>query len=278
MGIDGYASWVASPNHFVGRGGLNPSYIFLHGTANGSRAQDIAAFFAKTASAVSANYVIGQDGTIICCVDETNAPWANGPITAGHDPWWHPDTNPNLLTIAIEHCKPSTDNSDYLTSVQQQASFGLIRRICQRWKIPMRYGDETGGILPHSSVDPVNRSRCPGVYPWTELFEYLNTLQMDDPGIDKYFFVATNGWGCKQTGKVIGGEILQFYRTFGPGCSQGLSWLGLPVTNQLPVNGTGAFRQWFERACLVFDPKRELDKPPGVPFGENVYLSHVAVS
>jgi hypothetical protein len=107
-------------------------------------------------------------------VSEADGAWGNGVVTTGHDPWWSADLNPNLITISIEHCKPSADNSDVLTEAQKASSFQLIKHICERHGIPKRKADATGGITGHFSIDPVSRSHCPGPYPWDELFAYLN--------------------------------------------------------------------------------------------------------
>ncbi len=164
---------ILSPNYFMGRAGYTPQWVILHGTAGGSSAQNIATYFADPASQASTNYVIGQDGTIICCVVEENAPWANGVLEVGHDPWWSEAINPNFQTISIEHVKPSTDNSDQLTDAQKAASFALVKDICTRWNIPQRAADASGGITGHYSVSPISRARCPGPYPWDDLFTYL---------------------------------------------------------------------------------------------------------
>jgi N-acetyl-anhydromuramyl-L-alanine amidase AmpD len=115
-------------------------------------------------------------------VEEKHGAYANGYVTgepgvAGdgihRDPWWSRDLNPNLVTISIEHVKPSHDNSDELTEVQKMASFRLIQHICERHGIPKQLANAQGGITGHYSMDPVNRSFCPGPYPWEELIAFL---------------------------------------------------------------------------------------------------------
>ena len=165
MSIEPGATWIPCTNFFQGRGGLKPLYIILHGTVGGTSAEAIAHYFQSTqggGNPVSSHYIIGQNGSIVACVDEENAAWANGRFSTGHDPWWDPQINPNHITISIEHCKPSSDNSDPLTQPQQDASFKLVYHICKRWNIPTRLADAHGGITGHFSMDPVNRSRCPG--------------------------------------------------------------------------------------------------------------------
>jgi N-acetyl-anhydromuramyl-L-alanine amidase AmpD len=172
-----------------------PKFVILHGTAGGISAEAIARFFQN--AGVSAHYVIGQDGQIVQCNNELDGAWADGIIDgipmAGlpfrtqsdgvhRDDWWNPNgINPNDMGIAIEHCKPHNDNSDALTPAQQASSLWLVNDICNRWNIPKRFADANGGITGHFSIDAVSRQRCPGQYPWQELFNYLNGGQKPMP-------------------------------------------------------------------------------------------------
>ena len=166
-------------NYFAGRDGLKPLFIIIHGTAGGSTAWSIAEYFKSTegsANPVASHYIIGTDGSIVQCVQETDGAWCNGAVTNGHDSVWdqyvNQGINPNNITIGIEHVKSSTDNSDVLTDHQMNASFALIQEICERWSIPPE------NVLPHSSLDPVNRKNCPGPYPWNGLIEYMKGSSM----------------------------------------------------------------------------------------------------
>jgi len=166
------ALWIPSNNYFPGRFGHTPHWIIIHGTAGFSSAEEVGHYFQR--ADVATHYIIGQDGTLVCCVDEEDGAWGNGGVTKGHDPWWSRTLNPNLVTISIEHVKPSRDNSDELMDIQKRASFTLIKQICDRYNIPKRRADADGGITGHYSMDPVHRSFCPGPYPWDELFAFLN--------------------------------------------------------------------------------------------------------
>jgi N-acetyl-anhydromuramyl-L-alanine amidase AmpD len=153
--------------------GREPKWIILHGTAGGGSVE----WLTNPESQVSAHYVIKGDGTIYQLVDEEAAAWANGILSSGHDEWWSNEVNPNLETISIEHEKLDQTNNVPLTPAQALASFQLVSRICQRWKIPARKADASGGITGHSSIDTVSRSRCPGTYPWENLFQFLGKVQ-----------------------------------------------------------------------------------------------------
>jgi N-acetylmuramoyl-L-alanine amidase len=273
------ALWVPNGNAFVGRDGLKPRYVILHGTAGGTSAQAIANYFASTQGGnnpVSATYVIGTDGTIVQCNSEADGAWANGVFSNGHDSWWDTQVNPNNITISIEHCKASSDNSDALTQPQQAASFKLIHDICQRWNIPMRLADADGGITGHFSIDPVNRSRCPGTYPWDELWAFLKgaggtetMLDLTDPVVQTFFTDGGNGsWKCKKNGVILFGGNLSFYRSKG-----GPALFGLPLANELyPSQYPGTAIVPCERVLIVYDPERKIDNPPIHGSG---YLLHI---
>lgn len=279
---------IPNNNFFSNRGGARPRWIVVHGTGGGSSAQGTALYFQgtqNTQNPVSSHYVIGQDGVIVQCVREADGAWANGYLSAGHDPWWTGAINPNNLTISIEHVKPALDNSTALTVPQMNASFRLIENICDRWGIPKRAADANGGITGHYSLDPLTRSRCPGAYPFAQLYSFLATspaqpqeelviISLTTSGVGQYFEQAPgNVWRCKQTGKVVGNAILDYYRKIGQVGLNGLTCLGLPVTNEMGVPGfPGCVMQRFERGVLYYDPKHLIDRAPGA---EMVYAAHL---
>jgi N-acetyl-anhydromuramyl-L-alanine amidase AmpD len=165
--------WLPSPHYFPGRAGHHPRWIIIHGTAGFYSAEEVGYYFQSTQA--STHYTIGRDGVIVCSVHEHDSAWGNGGVTEGHDSWWSPTLNPNYVTISIEHVKIQRDNSDMLTEIQKRVSFRLVHNICARHMIPPRKADAEGGITGHFSMDPVNRSFCPGPYPWDELLAYLTT-------------------------------------------------------------------------------------------------------
>jgi hypothetical protein len=273
---DPQSVWIPNNNFFVGRNANRAYYIILHGTAGGTSATGIANYFKSTegtTSPVSSHYIIDQAGTIVCCVAEENSAWANGAYSIGHDPWWNINENPNHLTISIEHVKQNADNGNQLTPLQQQASFGLVQRICQRWSIPMQSATVRGGITGHYSIDPVNRSNCPGPYPWQALWTFLqggnNTmLDLTDPVVARYFTDGGNGtWKCNNGVILLGGN-LTFYRSNG-----GPALLGLPLANEIHLaQYPNTAIVPCERALIVYDPNRVIDHPP---MDGPCYLLHI---
>lgn len=268
------AVWIPT-NNYMSRNGYTPKWIILHGTAGFTNARDVGVYFQH--ADVSAHYVIGPDGTIVQCVDEKWAAWANGPIENGADSWWRTYGNGNYPTISIEHVKPHTDNSDELTPAQKAASFRLVAHICERHGIRRAKATADGGITGHFSTDPVNRSRCPGPYPWDELFSYLTNGGEDmaevqiGKGIGAHFKDAGGGiWKC-DNGFVLGGRIRSYWAHY-----EGI--LGLPKSNEIGIGKDGSTLQLFERGILVYDPNYAHDKPPrqpGTNAPDKVYPMHL---
>jgi N-acetyl-anhydromuramyl-L-alanine amidase AmpD len=262
-----------SPFHWNGREGYKPRWIILHGTAG----PGAVSWFQNPQSNVSANYVVERDGSVVCCVEEEHAAWGNGVLTKGHASFWDERINPNLVTISIEHTKLTNDNSDRLTTAQQNASFALIQDICLRHAIPGKEADAQGGITGHYSLDPINRSRCPGPYPWNELWAFLKRSEVTVLQIHQAstFFVEVEPgkrWRCKMPssydGKYyeIAHALLDFYRSFGQVALNGLSIFGLPLSGEIRVPDTkSAIIQRCERGVMLYDPHNELDKVPGLP-------------
>jgi len=121
------------------------------------------------------------------------------------------------------------------------------------------------------SVD-YNRSVMPDFGQWRTAM-----IDLSNPTVAAYFEAAQVGWNCRQTGKNVHGEILDFYIHFGGDALCGLTYLGLPVSNEIALGGShGAVKQYYENACVFFDPAHEFDSRPGAS-GARVYLAHLYV-
>lgn len=286
---------IESLNNNCFQGTNHPRFIVIHGTAGGTSAQAIAKYFVT--AKVSSHYVIGVDGIIVRCIKESDGAWANGVVTGiptqnlpfreygdglHRDYWWHTsDLNPNNETISIEHCKNSDDNSDELTPEQEESSFWLIADICKRHNIPMRFADRDGGITGHFSIDPVDRSKCPGNYPWQKLFSYLRGEEpvkqfiASSRDFDRYFYPSLSEpaiWECKQTGCHITGSNLSYYQQLSVD-GNALPVIGLPMTNETHLTDKDGYNwtiQIFERAIMVYDPEHRKDSQPG---GNDSYIA-----
>lgn len=257
-------------NKSMDRQGQPIKYIVLHGTAGGSSAQAIGEYFRDSNVDASAHFVIGQDGTIVQGVNVLAAAWGNGVLTAGHAAYLPENINPNLYSVSIEHVKPSTDNSDQLTSAQAQNSSELIQRLCDTYNIPKHAGDTSGGVISHADIDPINRSRCPGSYPWNNLWAYLKGDSSEVLSISQasQYFIETvkdQRWHCKSTGYDVADAILKYYQTCTATGLNGLSQYGLPTSGEQPhPTKKGVTYQEFERGVIVYDPTHADDSVLGI--------------
>lgn len=291
------ATWLPNSNYFPDRNGGQARYVIIHGTAGGTSAEAIGNYFASTqntANPVSSHYIIGTAGEIVQAVLEKDGAWANGALTAGHASFWDASINPNNITISIECCKPATDNSSALTAPQFASLCTLVNDICTRHGIAKRAADASGGITGHFSIDPVNRSDCPGPLAWKALYAALGTstttpapptqeedvvtvIELDTPGVSQFWAPSANGaWRCTAPGHdhLMLGNIRSFYVRFGNQGLNGVTYLGLPLTDMFsPKSGT--YAQAFERGVVVDDTSRVIDHAVGLPSTEHCYLAHL---
>jgi len=260
------AIWVPSPFYWPGRAGYTPRWVILHSTTDGQSARAVAARFRDPRIQISAHYIVGQDGEVVQCVSEEDSAWSNGTLTEGHAAWWAPDPNPNYLTLSIEHVKVQADRSDDLTPAQKAASFALTAHLCTRWHIPRHPAGFAGGITGHFALDPVDHARCPGTYPWGELFAYLNQHAIGQKGrlpvtvgaaTGFYGLVTTEQhdvWYCPQRRTELSEPFLSYYQSLRSAHGNATSILGLPISNAYTGND-GLLRQDFERGTLIHDPE-----------------------
>jgi hypothetical protein len=113
------------------------------------------------------------------------------------------------------------------------------------------------------------------VPPWKPVGEEMGKIiDLTDPVVARYFTATSNGqWRCMKTGHSVHDGMLKFYRSFGQDAYCGLTYLGLPLSEEEPIAGhAGVVKQQFERAVLVYDPTHEIDQPPGA---SSVYLMHI---
>ena len=237
--------------------------IVIHKTGGDATPERVEQNFLNTGESV--HYAIGQDGQVWQFILESSGAGGNCCTESGYDPFWdqylHMFHDLNLCTISIEHCDPLPDNSTPLTPAQKDASFKLVAYLARKYNIAPDH------IKGHHTIDPIKRARCPGNYPWDELWAYLkgSIINLTDPIIAGYFGQTADGqWQCKRTGFIVQKGILSFYRSYGQDAYCGLTYLGLPLSNEIPVQGhPGVVKQQFERGWVCYDPTHAIDNPPG---------------
>lgn len=118
-----------------------------------------------------------------------------------------------------------------------------------------------------------NPSLLDAIYAAFPKGEQTMTINLNTPRVSYYFEGSNDVWRCKQTGFLVGHGILSFYRKFGGDALCGLTYLGLPLSNETGVSGhPGIVYQRFERGVLAYDPHHTIDSPPGAG---DVYCMHI---
>lgn len=143
-----------SPNFDARAPGKAPRLLILHYTDLPS-AFDSLAILQDPARAVSAHYLVDEDGSVIRLVQEEMRAWHAGKS------WWEGETDINAISIGIEIQNPGHSHGYRpFPDEQMQAVFTLCRDIATRHKIL------PGHVLAHSDIAPA-RKKDPGeLFPW----------------------------------------------------------------------------------------------------------------
>ena len=246
--------------------------IVIHKTGGDPTPESVQQTFLSDGGSV--HDVIGQDGRVWQFVLESRGAGGHCCPERGYNPFWDQYLNKfrdlNHCTLSIEHCDPDGDNRTPLTPAQKDASFKLVAYLAKKYTMAPDH------IKGHNTIDPIHRALCPGNSPWDDLSAYLkgSIIDLTHPVVARYFSYLDNDvWKGSQTGFVAGNGILNFYRHFGVDGLNGLTYLGLPLSNEIPIAGhTGVVKQAFERGIVCWDPNHEVDSPPGAG---KAYLMHL---
>lgn len=141
------------------------------------------------------------------------------------------------------------------------------------------YGETANGLIALDPyiAKPISRTDAE----WTSILQFNQIwillrkeedviLDISMPVIATHFSqIDADHWRCKATGKIIQFGILDWYRSNGAKPYGGFSILGLPKSNEQPLQGGKAVRQFYERGVAVYDPDNLYGKPEG---SGDVYL------
>lgn len=164
--------FVPSPNHGERAGGRRPDMLLLHYTGMPS-AEAALQRLCDPAAAVSAHYLVLEDGAVIQLVAEDRRAWHAG---AGS---WAGESDVNACSIGVEIANAGHDGGlPPYPEVQVGAVIALARAIIGDWSIP------ADRVLAHSDVAP-SRKEDPGeLFPWDRLAEAGIGLWVDPPPPD----------------------------------------------------------------------------------------------
>lgn len=158
--------WVPSPNFNQGRKGKKIIAIVNHITAGSY--PGCLNWLCNPKAQASAHYLVTKSGEIYQLVKDEDTAWHAGRAVK---PAWrlYDGTNPNLVTIGIEH---EGQPRDTMPDAQYQATLWLHRELVRRYGIPV----DRDHIIGHCVIDTVSRANCPGPgFPWQRLFADLQT-------------------------------------------------------------------------------------------------------
>jgi hypothetical protein len=141
---------ILSPNYSVRTSPIT-KFTPHHVAVADALAEAVAIGFQRPERRASANYIIGVDGTIICCVPEEYMAWTSSS-----------DVNDNQA-ITVEVCN-STGAPDWkISDAALEALINLGADICRRYNLPgfKWTGDKNGTLTTHKMF---YATACPGPY------------------------------------------------------------------------------------------------------------------
>ncbi len=176
------AEWRASPNHGP-RQGDAPDMLLLHYTGMASTDEAID-WLCDPARAVSAHYVVREDGRILQLVPEERRAWHAGVSS------WAGAQDINSRSIGIEIANTGHEHGyPPFPQVQIAALIALCRDIVTR------HGIAPARVLAHSDVAPLRKSDPGEKFPWDALHRAgIGHLVAEEAPTDgRYFMRGEHG-------------------------------------------------------------------------------------
>lgn len=154
---------LASTNNYTqGRNGYKVCKITPHHAAGVISAEQLAKIFQNPNRQASANYCIGNDGTIVGGVDENNRAWTSSSRSNDFQ----------AITIEISNC--STGGDWPISEAAWNSLVNLCVDICKRYNFRLEYdGTKNGSLTTH---DMFANTNCPGPYLKGRLKELADTV------------------------------------------------------------------------------------------------------
>lgn len=153
---------ASSSNYTKGRNGYKVCKITPHHAAGVISAEQLAKIFQNPSRQASANYCIGDDGTIVGGVDENNRAWTSS------------SRSNDFQAITIEISNSSTGGDWPISDEAWNSLVNLCVDICKRHNFRLEYdGTKNGSLTTH---DMFANTNCPGPYLKGRLQELANTV------------------------------------------------------------------------------------------------------
>ena len=153
---------ASGSNYTKGRNGYKICKITPHHAAGVISAEQLAKIFQNPNRQASANYCIGNDGTIIGGVDESNRAWTSSSRSNDFQ----------SITIEVSNC--STGGEWPISDASWNSLVNLCVDICKRYNFRLSYdGTKNGSLTTH---DMFANTNCPGPYLKGRMQELANTV------------------------------------------------------------------------------------------------------
>ncbi len=143
------SKFVESPNHYNGRTAKICKFT-PHHMAGILTAERCAEIFKNRNRNASANYCIGNDGEIICCVDENNGAWTSSSK-------WNDN---QAITVEVSNCEIGGEWR--ISDKAWNTLVNLAVDVCKRYNFRLVYdGTPNGSLTTHRMFAA---TACPGEY------------------------------------------------------------------------------------------------------------------
>ena len=153
---------ASGSNYTKGRNGYKICKITPHHAAGVISAEQLAKIFQNPNRQASANYCIGNDGTIVGGVDESNRAWTSS------------SRSNDFQAITIEISNSSTGGEWPISDAAWNSLVNLCVDICKRYNFKLEYyGTKNGSLTTH---DMFANTNCPGPYLKGRMQELADTV------------------------------------------------------------------------------------------------------
>ena len=160
------------------------------------------------AAAVSAHYVVAEDGVVVRLVDEAKRAWHAGKS------WWRGVTDVNSASIGIEIVNPGHEfGYRPFPEAQMAAVEDLVRGIVGRHAIA------PGNVVGHSDIAPARKDDPGELFDWPRLAraglaDPVPAARLDPGWTDPGFLAALGRYGYDVTDAAA--AVVAFQRHFRP--------------------------------------------------------------
>lgn len=142
------------------------SKITIHHMAGSLSADDCAAMWLRSGRQVSANYIIGKDGEIVCFLDEDKRSWASSSK-------WN-DQKAITIEVANSRGLPGYEISETV----YKSLIALCKDICSRYDIkPSFTGNKNGSFTFHYMFAA---TECPGGYIKGKIQDIIKDIKKEE--------------------------------------------------------------------------------------------------